>query len=118
MRVATMGLIVLLASLVLFANLGAAKADWDCSAPLADWQPREALVSKLEADGWRNIVIRIEDGCYLVRAVNAAGERLHGMFDPAKLTQVSSGRRHHGEGERHDEEGRGPDRMKDRERER
>jgi hypothetical protein len=105
MRVATMGLIVLLASLGLCASLGAAKADWDCSAPLADWQPREALVSRLEADGWRNIAIRIEDGCYLAHAVNESGERLHGMFDPATLTPVSAGHRHH------DEEGHGRDRM-------
>jgi hypothetical protein len=112
MRVATMGLIVLLASLVLFANLGGAKADWDCSAPLADWQPREALVSKLESEGWRNIAIRIEDGCYLAHAVNASGERLHGMFDPATLTPVSGGHRDR------DEEGHRRDRMQDRERER
>jgi len=112
MRVATMALFILLASPAV------ANAHWDCSAPLADWQPREALVSKLEADGWRNIAIRIEDGCYLVHAVNAAGERLHGMFDPAKLTQVSRGRGNHGEGEPHDEEGRGRNRIEDHERER
>jgi hypothetical protein len=111
MRVATMALFILLAS------PGAANAHWDCSAPLADWQPREALVSKLEADGWRNIAIRIEDGCYLVHAANAAGERLHGMFDPAKLTRVS-GRGNHGEGEPHEKDGRGRERMEDRERER
>jgi hypothetical protein len=112
MRVATMALFILLAS------LGAGNAHWDCAAPLADWQPREALVSKLEADGWRDIAIRIEDGCYLVHAVNAAGERLHGMFDPAKLIQAPGGRGHHDEGEHHDGDGRGRDRMEDRERER
>jgi hypothetical protein len=112
MRVATMAFIVLLAS------AGSVHAHWDCSAPLADWQPREALVSKLEGEGWQNIAIRIEDGCYLVHAVNAAGGRLHGKFDPARLIQVSSGRGHHGEGEHHDEDGRGRDRMDDRERDR
>ena len=86
MRVAAMAL------LILFANLGVAHADRDCEASLADWQPREALVSKLESEGWHNIAIRIEDGCYLVHAVNASGERLHGKFDPARLNQVSAGR--------------------------
>ena len=108
MRVATMAFIVLLAS------AGSVRAHWDCAAPLADWQPREVLVSKLEAEGWQKIAIRIEDGCYLVHAVNAAGERLHGKFDPARLIQVSSGRGHQ-EGH-HDEDGRGRDRMEDHER--
>jgi hypothetical protein len=106
MRVAIMALFIL------FANPGAAHADRDCRAPLADWQPREALVAKLEAEGWRNITIRIEDACYLVHAVNAAGERLYGMFDPAKLIQVSAGRGHHeeGEGRREQKEDRERDR--------
>ncbi|MBB4200315.1 hypothetical protein CCR94_00490 [Rhodoblastus sphagnicola] len=116
MRVATMALMIMLTS------AGAACAHWDCAAPLADWQPREALVSKLEADGWRDVAIRIEDGCYLVHAVNAAGERLHGKFDPASLIQVSSGRRHHGDGEhdegRHDDDGHRRDQMEDRGRDR
>jgi hypothetical protein len=116
MRVATMAFIVLLAS------ASSVRAHWDCAAPLADWQPREVLVSKLEAEGWQNIAIRIEDGCYLVHAVNAAGERLHGKFDPARLIQVSIGRGHHGEGEphegHHDGDGRGRDQMEDHERDR
>jgi hypothetical protein len=109
MRVAAMAL------LIFFANLGGAHAERDCEASLADWQPREALVSKLEAEGWRNIAIRIEDGCYLVHAVNAVGERLHGKFDPARLNQVSAGRGHHGEGEHDDEDDHGHDRMGHRE---
>ena len=102
MRLAIMALFILLAGA--FANPGGAHADRDCEVSLADWQPREALVSKLEAEGWRNIAIRIEDGCYLVHAVNAAGERLHGKFDPAGLNQVSNGRGHHGEGDAHEED--------------
>ena len=118
MRVATMALMILLAC------AGATRAHWDCGAPLADWQPRDALASKLEAEGWRDIAIRIEDGCYLVHAVNAAGERLHGKFDPARLIQVSRGRRHHEEGEHHEGreghqgDGHGRDRIEDRERDR
>jgi hypothetical protein len=116
MRLATLVLFILLASA--FANPGGAHADRDCEASLADWQPREALVAKLEAEGWRNIAIRIEDGCYLVHAVNAAGERLHGKFDPARLNQVSAGRGHHGEGGPYDPEDRGRDEKEHRELER
>jgi hypothetical protein len=96
MRVAAIAVLALLASLV------AAKADGDCSASLADWQPRQALVAQLEADGWQDVQIRVEDGCYRVHAVNAAGDRLHGKFDPATLARVHGG---HG---RHGGEGRGP----------
>ena len=116
MRLAIMALFILLAGA--FSNPGGAHADRDCEASLADWQPREALVSKLEAEGWRNIAIRIEDGCYLVHAVNAAGERLHGKFDPARLNQVSARRGHHGEGEPYLAEDRGRDSRKYREPER
>jgi hypothetical protein len=101
MRVAT------IAVLILLAGPGAAWADGFCSAPLTDWRPREALLSQLEAEGWTDIAIRIEDGCYLVHAHNAQGERLHGKFDPATLAPL---RRDH---DRHDEEGRGSRSSKD-----
>lgn len=60
-----------------------------CRAPLNDWQPPTALVDKLTAEGWQDIRVRIDDGCYKVRAVNAAGTRLERKFDPARLTPVS-----------------------------
>ncbi|ACL58031.1 PepSY domain-containing protein [Methylobacterium nodulans] len=67
---------------------GPASADVHCSVPLADWQPREALQRKLEAEGWTVTAIRADDGCYKVRATNARGERLEGKFDPARLEPV------------------------------
>ena len=48
-------------------------ADEACSAPLADWQPRQALQTKLEAEGWTVLSIRSDDGCYKVRATKAGG---------------------------------------------
>ena len=85
--------------LVLTLACGPAAADSYCRVPLADWQPREALQRKLEAEGWRVEMIRAHDGCYRVHAVNAAGERLQGRFDPATLAMV--GRRGEGRGHRH-----------------
>jgi hypothetical protein len=64
-----------------------------CNVPLSDWQPRQALQKKLEDEGWQAIAIRIDDGCYKVRAMNAQGERLDAKFDPAKLEIVSRGGR-------------------------
>ena len=59
-----------------------------CRAPLAAWQPPKVLVDRLAADGWQDIRVRIDDGCYKVRAVNAAGSRLERKFDPATLAPV------------------------------
>jgi hypothetical protein len=70
--------------------LGAAPvaAKQACSAPLADWQPREALQTKLEAEGWTVLSIRSDDGCYKVRATKAGGVRLDAKYDPASLERV------------------------------
>ncbi|MBT9291024.1 PepSY domain-containing protein [Hyphomicrobiaceae bacterium 22] len=86
---------------MLFLALGSGPvaADSYCRVPLADWQPREALQRKLEAEGWTVEMIRAHDGCYRVHAVNAAGERLQGRFDPATLAMV--GRRGEGRGRDH-----------------
>ena len=92
MRVALFVVLALLTGLRLSAGL----ADPLCDAPLSDWQPREALQAKLEAEGWRDVAIRIEDGCYLVHAFNDQGERLHGKFDPATLAPLPGGHDHHG----------------------
>ncbi|WP_371745059.1 PepSY domain-containing protein [Xanthobacter sp. YC-JY1] len=56
--------------------------------PLADWQPRDALQKKLEAEGWTVVSIRSDDGCYKVRATNAQGARLRAKFDPARLEPI------------------------------
>ena len=65
-----------------------AEADRDCNVPLADWQPREALQKKLEAEGWTVLSIRADDGCYKVRATNTQGARLKAKFDPARLEPI------------------------------
>jgi hypothetical protein len=93
--------VITIAFLIMWAGASAAQADGDCSAPLAEWQPREALVAQLKTQGWRDIAIRIDEGCYLVRAVNGDGERLHGKFDPATLAAVKAGGHGHGGEEEH-----------------
>jgi len=91
---------VALAALVVLTGVGGAAAQNWCSAPLSDWQPREIFQKKLEAEGWKDIAIRVEDGCYLVHAANERGERLHGKFDPVTLAAMPHGHhrhhRHHG----------------------
>jgi hypothetical protein len=63
-------------------------ANQACSAPLAYWQPREALQTKLEAEGWTVLSIRSDDGCYKVRATKPGGERLDAKYDPASLERA------------------------------
>lgn len=75
--------------LVAFLASSPAVADRDCNVPLADWQPREALQKKLEAEGWTVLSIRADDGCYKVRATNPQGARLKAKFDPARLEPMA-----------------------------
>ncbi len=59
-----------------------------CTAPLAEWQPREALVERVRARGWQVTRIRTDDGCYKVYAVTAEGRRVKAKFDPATLDML------------------------------
>ncbi|WP_377291674.1 PepSY domain-containing protein [Rhizobium sp. SG2393] len=67
---------------------GTAAASEKCSVPMADWQPREALQTKLEGQGWTVRSIRSEDGCYEAYALNAKGEKVEAYFDPKTFVAV------------------------------
>lgn len=69
-----------------------ALADTRCSVPMAQWQPKEALEAKLSAEGWSQTRIRVDDGCYKVRATHADGRRLKAKFDPATLEMLRKDR--------------------------
>lgn len=73
---------------VLVGIAAPALATQRCSAPMAEWKPREALVEKLRAEGWTVRRIKTDDGCYKVRATDAAGRRVKAKFDPATLERV------------------------------
>lgn len=84
----TLAVGTLLASFIL---AGPAMADQRCDVPLADWQPREAVQRKVEADGWKVTRIKADDGCYKVRATNDKGDRYKGTYHPGtlKLMKIS-----------------------------
>jgi hypothetical protein len=72
--------------LALVLGAGIAHADGDrCAAPRDQWQPEHALRTRLEADHWRIRRIKVEDGCYEVYAIDAAGNRKERYFDPRTL---------------------------------
>jgi hypothetical protein len=70
-------------SLILFTS--ATLADEECTDPIAQWQSREVLKTKLQQQGWVVKRIRIDDGCYEVRAIDAQGRRVKATYAPASL---------------------------------
>lgn len=60
-------------------------AEEECRDPIAEWQPREVLKRLLEELGWVVHRIRIDDGCYQVRALDDQGRRVEATYAPASL---------------------------------
>lgn len=62
-----------------------ALADDDCTDPIDQWQPRENLRQQLEDQGWTVQRIKVDDGCYEVKGVDAEGHRVKAEYAPASL---------------------------------
>lgn len=71
-----------LSLLLISAN---ALADDDCNDPVSQWQPRENLRQQLEDQGWTVQSIKVDDGCYEVKGVDAEGHRIKAEYAPASL---------------------------------
>ncbi|MGO4998784.1 PepSY domain-containing protein [Oceanisphaera sp. W20_SRM_FM3] len=82
---------LLLTATTLALALGAsnAYADDDCYDAVANWQPQETLRQMLEAKAWQVNRIKVDDGCYEVKGLDKAGNRIEAQFSPASL-QVRS----------------------------
>lgn len=76
----------------LLLGLGAAGValadDDDCWVPMADWQPREAVLAMAEAQGWTVRRIKTDDGCYEIKGRDANGREIEVKVDPATLAVV------------------------------
>ena len=57
----------------------------DCDAPLSRWQTREAVRQMAAAQGWQIQRLKIDDGCYEVRGVDAQGRGFKAKLDPETL---------------------------------
>jgi len=78
-----------LTALALLTGIGQAMASGDyCTVPKAEWQPKEDLEAKLKADGWDVRKIKIEDGCYEVYGMDAAGAKQEVLFNPKTFEPV------------------------------
>jgi hypothetical protein len=60
-------------------------ADDSCADPVADWQPRDILRQQVEQLGWSVQRIKVDDGCYEVRATDRQGNKLEAKYAPATL---------------------------------
>lgn len=72
-------------SLSLLLMSGSVLADDDCNEPVADWQPQENLQQQLETEGWTVFRIKVDDGCYEVKGLDADGHRIKAEYAPASL---------------------------------
>ena len=75
--------------LALTIACGTALAGEKCDVPVSEWQPREALESKLAAVGWHIRSIKARDGCYEAVGVDAEGSIVQAVFNPKTLERVS-----------------------------
>ena len=76
---------VFAAALGVTLSAALARADDDCTDPIASWQPREQLKQQLEAQGWTVYRIRVDDGCYKVRGVDEQGRQVEATYSPASF---------------------------------
>lgn len=67
---------------------GMALADDDCKVPLVDWQPKEAIANLAAANGWTLHKIKVDDGCYEVKAQTRDGRRIEAKLDPKTLQVI------------------------------
>jgi hypothetical protein len=62
--------------------------DEECSVPMADWQPREAVRKMAKDKGWDVARVKIDDGCYEIFARDSKGVRFEATVNPSTLEIV------------------------------
>lgn len=73
------------ATVLALAVSGLAYADDDCTSPMSEWQPREAVTAYVTDLGISPERLRVDDGCYEVRGLDADGNRVELEIEPATL---------------------------------
>lgn len=70
------------------ASSAAMADDDDCKAPMAQWQPREAVTEMAKARGWTVRRLKVDDGCYQIRGEDENGRAIKAKIDPASLAVI------------------------------
>ncbi|MBV0913785.1 PepSY domain-containing protein [Anianabacter salinae] len=65
-----------------------ALADDDCFVPMENWQPRDAVAELAKSNGWTARRIKIDDGCYEIEGLDAAGRQIEVTVHPATLEVI------------------------------
>ena len=85
------------AAVLALAVSGLVYADDDCRSPMSEWQPREAVTPMFEWESREGVTryvtelgitaerLRVDDGCYEVRGLDADGNRVELEIEPALL---------------------------------
>ena len=85
--------------LVGLLGISAVWADTDCNVEVAKWQSRDVLRVQLEQQGMHVQRIKVDDGCYEVRGVNAEGDHFKAKYSPDKLLVLKMKIKHGRQGE-------------------
>ncbi|MCC7319640.1 MAG: PepSY domain-containing protein [Rubellimicrobium sp.] len=67
---------------------GTALADDDCHVPMERWQAPAAIVEMAAERGWQITRLKIDDGCYEIRGVDAEGRAFEADLDPESLAVI------------------------------
>jgi hypothetical protein len=88
---------VVLGSLLAFSLAAPAGATGLMECEGADpeqWQSKEALQAKLEAEGWTKVKkIKVDGGCYEAYATTPEGDKVEAYFHPVTLEKLLVARR-------------------------
>jgi hypothetical protein len=70
---------------------GPALAEGKCATgPKSKWQPKSALETQLQADGYKVRQIKVEGGCYEVYATDKDGKRANMAYNAETLEKLSN----------------------------
>lgn len=85
--------IVLAAALLSAFAAGAVRAEDEgkgCDVPKDKWMTEDAMKEKAKAMGLDVRQVKVENGCYEVYAIDAKGNKVEQIFNPATGEQVGS----------------------------
>lgn len=80
--------LAMLAAVAAFGSAGVAEADDGCFVPMANWQPRDAVLRMAGARGWIVRRIKIDDGCYEIAGSDEQGRAIEATVDPGTLAVI------------------------------
>jgi hypothetical protein len=79
-------------TVIAIAAAGPALAEAKCATgPKSKWQPKSALETQLQAEGYKVRQIKAEGGCYEVYATDKDGKRDNMAYNVETLEKLSNG---------------------------